>query len=940
MKRRHLLVFTFIFSFLASILFAEEISSQKKVKLGYFILEQYQEIDKNGFKSGASYEILNKIASIANWEYEYVYGDFNELLEKLKAGEIDILNDITYTEERARDIYFSATPEAMEDSFIFTLPETAHRYSIDYNNFNGKKIGAVKGSNEINPFYNWCKRNNIFCDLVLFNSSDKLIEGLRQNKVDAVLMTNTASSFDLKKITKTGTSEVYIAVNKARHDLLAELNNTINLINTIEPLYIPSVFERYNILGYDNSKTLSSEEQEWINRHPILKIGCLKSGLPFCDIDKETGEVTGLITSAVQIFKQKLGLNDIQISYLFYDSFSELQKALANNYVDFIFPIYNDFNFQEKDIYAFTNTVASSPLSLVYKKKNSKNEINSIAVTSGQPEQAYAVLLHNDKKIVSYKTFEECIQAVNKGNVDAALFNYYRAIEILKTHKKFTSTNLDELCKLTFGVKKGNKDLLTILNRALSLTSSDELNKEFTYYAAKAISYTTVDFFLDYSFIIIFIFISLIIISAIAIYNWQRSIQTQKDLEISVANEKEQQRLLEIARKKAEIASNAKTTFLFNMSHDIRTPMNAILGFSEMAKKYSDNKNKVNECLDKLTVSGKHLLTIINDVLDMARIESGKTVAIYQACDLTKLFDNVKTMVFQSIEAKGIHFVYDRNLLRNKIVYADEVHINQVLINILNNAIKYTKPGGSINFTLKQNSSLVADQTYASYTFIIEDTGIGMSKEYQEHIFESFTRENTATVSGIEGTGLGMAIVKHLVDLMNARIEIFSEEGHGTKVTVSLQLKLCDEFDYYKSLEIQNETKISFDGKRILLVEDNALNREIARDILEEAGFEVEEADDGTTALEMYRKVEKDYYAFILMDVQMPKMDGYTTTINIRTMEDKIKANIPIIAITANAFEEDKKKAHDAGMNAHIAKPIDVEVLKKTLSEILNKTNS
>lgn len=934
LKRKRLFAVAFIFSFLTNFFFAEELSEPKKVKLGYFILNQYQEIDENGFKSGASYELLNKIASIANWEYEYVYGDFNELLEKLKAGEIDILNDITYTEERANDFNFSATPEASEESFLCTLPETAHMYSIDYNNFNGKKIGAVKGSSEITLFKNWCKRNNIFCDLVLYNSAEKLVENIHLKKVDAVIMTNIASSFGLEEITKIGSDDVYIAVNKNRPDLLAELNNTINLINKIEPLYTPSLFERYNIYGYKSTKTLSEEELEWIENHPVIKIGCLKSGLPFCEIDKETGKVTGLITSAVQLFKQKLELNDIQITYFFYDSFSELQRALKNNYIDFIFPVYNDFNFQEKDSYVFTNTVASSPLSLVYKKKNSGKEINSIAVISGQPEQAYAISLYSDKKIISYRTVEECIQAVNKGNVDAALFNYYRAIEILKTHKKFTSTNLDELCKLTFGVKKGNKELLTILNRALSLTSSDELNKEFTYYAAKAISYTTVDFFLDYSFIIIFIFISLILISSIAIYNWQRSMQTQKDLEISIANEKEQQRLLDIARKKAEIASNAKTTFLFNMSHDIRTPMNAILGYSEMAKKYSDNKSKVNECLDKLKVSGKHLLTIINDVLDMARIESGKTVPVYQACDLTKLFDNMKTMVFQSMEAKGIHFLNDISQIRNKIVYADEVHINQILLNILNNAIKYTKPGGTINFELKQNSAVLADQSFGSYCFTVEDSGIGMSKEYQEHIFEAFTRENSATVSGIEGTGLGMAIVKHLVDLLEAKINISSEEGKGTKVTIIFNLKLCDEFDYYKSLERKQETTISFKGKRLLLVEDNALNREIARDILEEAGFEVEEADDGTTALEKYKQVEKGYYSFILMDVQMPKMDGYETTINIRTMEDKEKANIPIIAITANAFEEDKKKAFDAGMNAHIAKPIDVDVLKSTLSEI------
>ena len=391
----------------------------------------------------------------------------------------------------------------------------------------------------------------------------------------------------------------------------------------------------------------------------------------------------------------------------------------------------------------------------------------------------------------------------------------------------------------------------------------------------------------------------------------------------------EQQAQLRDATYRAEAANRAKSLFLFNMSHDIRTPMNAIIGFTEMAEKHLDDSARVGECLQKVQVASQHLLRLINEVLDMSRIESGKMKLDIAPANARTGTDMILPIIEEMARDKGVAFTHEFKDLRDENVYADYLHVNQILMNVLSNAVKYTPTGGSVHYTLQQVDSPGPEQV--RYRFIVADTGIGMSEEYQQHVFESFSREQTATVSGQEGTGLGMSIVKRLIDLMGGTVTIESRQNVGTTVVCELTFrKVEDDRLMQPAAQEAQAAPIDLTGKRVLLVEDNELNREIARDILEELGLEVEDAEDGAPAVELVRSHAPDYYDAVLMDVQMPVMDGYEATRAIRALPGY--DGLPIIAMTANAFAEDRKNALDAGMNAHLSKPIDSARLIETLA--------
>ena len=397
-----------------------------------------------------------------------------------------------------------------------------------------------------------------------------------------------------------------------------------------------------------------------------------------------------------------------------------------------------------------------------------------------------------------------------------------------------------------------------------------------------------------------------------------------------------QEEILEEAREEAESANRAKSTFLFNMSHDIRTPMNAIIGFNNMALKNIDDKEKLQDCLNKVDISSQHLLSIINDVLDMARIESGKVTIEEERVIITEAATGLSAIVNQSVKDKNIKFNVDFSKVQHNCVYADKLRVNRVLINVANNAIKYTEDGGTITYQIIETES--HKEGYASYEFIVEDTGIGMSEEFLEHIYEAFTRESTSTITGIQGTGLGMAITKELVELMKGKIDIKSKLGEGTKVSIHFDFRIADE-NYVESKSVEDMSAL-LKGKYVLLVEDNELNREIAKDILEDMEMVVDTAEDGIFAVDKIVNITKDKslrrYDFVLMDIQMPKMDGYKATIEIRNIDDKYAKNVPIIAMTANAFAEDKQKALESGMNDHLAKPINIDDLVAKLVDHLH----
>lgn len=412
-------------------------------------------------------------------------------------------------------------------------------------------------------------------------------------------------------------------------------------------------------------------------------------------------------------------------------------------------------------------------------------------------------------------------------------------------------------------------------------------------------------------------------------------------IDVQVKAEEARHKVLQDALDAAQHANRAKTVFLNNMSHDIRTPMNAVIGYTTLAQANTDDKEKVSDYLSKIQISSTHLLSLINDVLDMSRIESGQLNIVEKKVHLPDVVKDLCSIIQADVDSKQLEFHAETVDMVNEDVICDSLRLNQILLNILSNAIKFTKQGGKISFKVIQTSG--APIGFAGYEFRIKDNGIGMSEDFRKHIFEAFTREQTSTVSGIQGTGLGMSITKSIVDIMGGKILVESQPGHGSEFIVELNFRINSE----EQSPIKEDAPCSvndksmmqdnpdFSGKKLLVVEDNELNQEIAVEILHGLGFETDIAEDGAAAVEKVRTAADGEYDLILMDIQMPRMDGYEATRRIHALEDPKKAAIPIIAMTANAFEEDKRAAYNAGMNGHIAKPIDLSKLKKTLYDAL-----
>ena len=405
-----------------------------------------------------------------------------------------------------------------------------------------------------------------------------------------------------------------------------------------------------------------------------------------------------------------------------------------------------------------------------------------------------------------------------------------------------------------------------------------------------------------------------------------------RDVTSEKMRELRQEEELREAKLKAECANKAKSLFLFNMSHDIRTPMNAIIGYADLASRHLQETEKLGRYLEKIQICGKELLSMLGNVLDLARIENNKVEMEYTVSNVHECFENCVTMFQQQAESKNQMLSLTEQIMY-PYVYMDAPHLSEICLNIISNAIKYTNTGGTISCNVLQESCKKED--WCNLIITITDNGIGMSEEFQKHIFEAFERERNSTASRIEGSGIGMGITKKLVELMNGTIEVKSKQGEGSSFTVTVPCRKALKEDMLEKKNTNLHNKKCLNGVRILLVEDNEINTEIARELLTEEGCIVETANDGVACIDMVEKAEADYYKMILMDIQMPVMNGYDATLAIRKMKDTKKARIPIVAMTANAFAEDIQKVLSVGMNDHVAKPVDMNILVSTMMKYL-----
>jgi signal transduction histidine kinase/ABC-type amino acid transport substrate-binding protein len=789
----------------------------------------------------------------------------------------------------------------------------------------------------------FAQENNFTFHAKYYDNSDSLKNALQNGEVDAVATSSLRKIENEKILSEFATEYFYAIVKKGNTELLDKINYAITQINCSEGDWQNEFYYENYLADNYSSISFSEEEQAFIDRYSSggekIVIATDSDWEPFSW--KEGDKYVGILPEYIEVCMEMCGMD-----YVYYDA--------SENYCDV-----SVLQEEEPDLYLCyclddaegedSNVVASNPIletGTAYLQRWDCDLIRSIAVADTTPYLNTRLDIGDSVDVVEYPNTREAKQAVLDGKVDAVFLYSYDAeytINQDKTGKLAYTTLPDSSVGVRCAIREeSDHTLMSILMKCMNYMPDTEKSAIISEYISfSATEMTLKDYIGMHPVVVVvmcvLIFLVLFIIADILFHGRaereHRLVLEGKVDEISVLNAEleEKQKSLEEACRQAEEANSAKSTFLFNMSHDIRTPMNAIIGFTELLRKHQEEPEKRNDYLDKIQSSSTVLLSIINNVLEMSRIEKG-TLEMDETAWSAEQFNDTLYSVFQDMmEKKGIEFTREL-AVEHHYVFCDPIKLREVFLNILSNAYKYTNSGGKIHMQLEEIPC--EREGYALYQTTISDTGMGMDKEFLPHIFEEFSRENNSTDNKIEGTGLGMPIVKRLVDFMEGTIEVESEKGKGSRVTVKIPHRIADRADLVDHAGIKLDPSV-FVGKRILLAEDNELNAEIAIEILTEAGFEVERAADGQLCIDMLTKAETGYYSVILMDIQMPNMNGYEATKMIRALEDKEKAEIPILAMTANAFEEDKREAYHSGMNGHIAKPININEMMKTLTGIL-----
>ena len=1048
---------------------AAETASAKVVRVGSFE-DTFNYVNEKGARKGYGYELLETLSGYTGWQFEYVTCDWSDCFEKLKNGEIDIIGGISYTEDRTQEMLFSDEPMGVEKYYLYADLSRADISASDFKTLNGKKIGVLMGTEPEVMLAEWEEKYGLKTEHVNISNNEDVKQKLANHEIDCFVSLEESfwAERGISTITRVGESGIYYAINKNRPDIKEELDDAMRALDEAVPFYTADLYKRYFSMDY--TPILTGEEKAWLRKHGAIRMGFLASDSGVSTFDPATGEFTGVITDYIQFAADCLGNQELEFQLVGYDSKEAELDALKSGEIDMIFHCDQNPNLAEEYHFACTNTTWTSNLMAVTNKQHfNENNVNRIAVPQNKLSlKKYLAFYYPQWEIVDCDTQEDAARLVKDGQADCFVTGISSENKYSKKYS-FYSVPLVNPVRSCFAVNSGNRSLLSILNKTIKAMPVNMLAGALAMYKSSARKVTLSDFIKDNFFKVMLISsIAVTVVLLTILMLLQKARKAEAAARKAASDTQELNAKLQVAVEKAESANRAKSTFLSNMSHDIRTPMNAIIGFTTLALSNIDDTDRVKDYLGKTLASSNHLLSLINDVLDMSRIESGKIHLEEVEVNLSDVLHDLKTIVSGQIYAKQLELYMDAMDVTDEDVYCDKTRLNQILLNLLSNAIKFTPAGGTVSVRVRQLAGKV--HGCGQYEFRIKDNGIGMSQEFAQKIFEPFERERTSTVSRIQGTGLGMAITKNIVDMMGGTIEVQTAQGKGTEFTVCVPMRAqteqrpvekiteleglkalvvdddfntCDSVtkmlvkvgmraewtlsgkeavlrarqsiemsDVYHAyiidwrlpdmngievtrqirslhddtpiiiltaydwsdIEVEakaagvtafcakpmfmsdlRETLMSalgqkpadavqrllpeknadFKGKHILLVEDNELNREIAQEILREYGFLVDSAENGAVAVEKVSTAAPGSYDLVLMDVQMPIMDGYTATRKIRALDDPARAKLPILAMTANAFDEDRRNALESGMNGFLSKPIVIDDLVQELHKIL-----
>ena len=890
---------------------------RKTVRVGWYLAEGLQNGTDAASVSGYNYEYLSKIAQYTNWDYEFVYGTWADLENMLIAGDIDLLGDVARTDARMKQYDFCNYPNGYSRMLLACRPEDDRFYYNDYSAFNGMTVATISSSFRISLLNREAERNGFTVHYREYKSEEEMFDALASGEADTAIFSNVTTVRNYKIISEWEPNPFYFVVNKQRSDLLSELNSAMAQIQSADIFMQERLFEKYFLSSdADINISLSRAEAEYIKQHNTIRVLVCRDELPY-SLEAD-GSVSGIIPDYLALLSEKTGL---RFEYILCDTFEDMIARFENGEGDVCPQLHDDFQFGKNLSAKLIQPYLKSSHGFVCRTEK-LSSIQTVAYEAGdQTMQRKLKALGYELK--AYPDSESCLSAVNHGDADAA------AMDILSYEQHYYHISHEKLRyyakpELDSGVCLGvsgtcSTHIFTALEKASGSISEASVEKIVSKNSAVPVRLTLQDYLLmNYPLLFALIVLLLITFAVLYFYRRQRLLSAK----------------LQDAKLAADQANESKSAFLSSMSHDLRTPLNGIIGYTALARQEKD-ENRRNEYLDKVQSSEQLLLDLVNDTLELSRIESGKMELVPEVVYGKKLWETVITAVRPLAAEKGVHIAADTDTYPNETVYVDRNKVQKVVLNLLTNAVKYTPAGGTVTFAV---GVLEPPRNGCTRRITVQDTGIGMAPEFMARLYEPFAQEHRAEAAGIPGTGLGLSIVKRVVDLMGGTISVESEVGKGTRFTVDLPVQLRDAACEDTQPEKSNEGKLG--GIRILLCEDNIINTEIATLILKGQGVLVDSVPDGQAGVRQFLGSPPGTYQAILMDIRMPVLDGYGAAQEIRRSAHPDAQKIPIIAMTADAFDEDIRRAIDAGMNAHIAKPIDPVLFRKALEEAIQRDSS
>ena len=902
---------------------AEEISSTQKLRVGYYAYTGFNMIDADGSYSGYSYELLQKIARYRNVIYEYdgYDGDVNDVMQMLEDGEIDVIPNLRITPDREDRFDFTTSPVGTIASMLTVRAGNRTVIAGEYSTYNGMTVGFSHDGNGRNQsFIEFAADHNFTYTTVFYDTDDELAKALHKGEITAALTNANRITTDEWVLETFDETPFYMAVRKGDTQTLALLNGALAEMDRQEPSWQVDLHERYSSTSRSSTLALTAEEQAYLYDTnaggKVWTVAVNPDRYPYSYKDQK-GSWTGISVKLFDLLARRAG---IYYRLLDADTRDDYMDLLQNGKADLSLAFFNDLSHAEQLGYKLTDPYLSAGFSWVRLRRDT--EMQTIGTVDLLAKEATGIILPRKNTVCqTYLSFADCLTALRAGEIDAYYTYTYQAERLLYDNLRndLTTTLTGGTVDFAIGVSQDvDVQLLSILNKGVHSLSDEEIDEATRSYTTLAEQpFSLVRLLYQYPLVMVFLCVCAVSVAAGAIL-----LVRARSFRLKMTS----------ALHKAEEASQAKTEFLSNMSHDIRTPINGIRGMVEIGDRCPEDMARQADCRKKIWEASTLLLELVNEVLDMGKLESGEVVLENVPFDLPELIHEITDVLEKQAEERGIVLHREYGRLPHPRLVGSPLHVKRLLMNVLSNAIKYNREKGRVMLDCFE-LSCTGDKV--QICFVCADTGIGMSEEFQQRMFEPFTQENAGARSVYGGTGLGMSITKSLVDKMGGTIGVESKQGVGTTYTITLPFAIDNTAT--EEPERQQTDLTVLRGRQVLLAEDNALNMEIIEFLLNDVGIKVTKAADGQQAVEAFAASPVGGFDAILMDVMMPVRDGHEATRAIRAMDRPDAKSIPIFAMTANAFAEDRLKALQAGMNEHLSKPIDPDTLYRLLVKYLTE---